>query len=443
MHKIQKKRLNDSLLATFAMGIIIFSTMLVGVLSIIMKYTDFSLYKHMNIVQKYVFPLETIIAVVLYIVIILRNKDNTKGIINTLRQNPVFFVFTVMIILMVISQIYNGIGYALEGYFELNLGETFDMELGYFAFVLFIATQVKKEKYKFALIRMHLLSSLILVIEGFVLFNMEPENGMVAVSRPQGFSSIFGNRNYYGYFLAFTVPLTASQFIFEKTKLWKTLSGLGFLANTIALSINDCLGSWIGAFGGMLFLILFFLLTDKKINWQAIALLFLFMLGIYLPGHILGTFEETMSIFGSDVVNVISGDEKAGSAGSGRWDVWKATVEAIKDNKLLGVGFEGASYRKDIFTVMVRPHNEFLQYALFHGIPVAILYFTGCLGVFIRAYKRRRNINKSAVICLTAAFSYLVSSVFGLTVYSTAMYLFVFLGMGYINQDENTEDSKG
>ena len=67
-------------------------------------------------------------------------------------------------------------------------------------------------------------------------------------------------------------------------------------------------------------------------------------------------------------------DEYAGSAGSGRWRIWRGTVSLIGQRPLLGWGME-AIYVHDLtsITVSTRPHNEYLQYALFHGIPAALL----------------------------------------------------------------------
>ena len=97
--------------------------------------------------------------------------------------------------------------------------------------------------------------------------------------------------------------------------------------------------------------------------------------------------------------------------------------------------YEGPPYN-------IRPHNEFMQYALFHGIPAAILYFVGCLGVFIRALRKKVYLDGASLVCLSAAFGYLVSSFFGLTLYTTAYFLFMFLGMGYVKVPENCEAEK-
>ena len=237
-----------------AVGIVILQTGIIGTLAIIMRHTDFSLYKHMALVQKYVFPIESIIAIMLYVIIISMIIVNKLSLRRILSSNPVFGIFSVMIIMIFISRVYNGLGYALDGYQEMGVGETFDMEVGYFAFVLFNATQVKKEKHKRFLLRCQIVVSIILVVAGFVIWNVDALYGYIATNRPEGFCSIFGNSNYYGYFLSFSVPLAASGVVFENKLYWKIICGISFVANTVALSINECIGAWVGAVVGIIFI---------------------------------------------------------------------------------------------------------------------------------------------------------------------------------------------
>jgi O-antigen ligase len=185
----------------------------------------------------------------------------------------------------------------------------------------------------------------------------------------------------------------------------------------------------------MLFIVVTHLIL-KKFNWQVVAVLVVFAICLYIPGHILGTFESTASTLGKDIVKVATGAEDAGAAGSARWKIWTATADIIKEYPVFGIGFEGVKAKRYVGPPYnIRPHNEFLQMALFHGIPALLLYFTGCLMVFIRALRKKASLDAMTLVCLTAAFSYLVSSFFGLTVYSAAPYLFLFLGMGYVVEE--------
>ncbi len=432
-----------SLLATIAISIAFIFPAVVAILAMLIKTTDFSLAWHMLYTQSYVLPAVCVISFAIYILVFARAKLENANLKEIIRKNPLLILFSLLVLLMFISQAYNGLDYAFGEYFIMQLGETFDMELSYFIFVLFCGTQVKIEKHKAFLLRVHLLVSMLLVLAGFVLWKNVFDFELVHI-RPDGFVSIFGNMNYYGYYLAISVPLAGSAFLYEKKISWKIVAMIAFIANTVALSLNDTMGSWIGAGFAVIFIAIVHYIVEKKINWKAILLIPVFIICLLVPGLFTGVFKDNFSNLFSDIGKIVSGDENAGDAGTKRWDEWKASIKVINENKLFGVGFEGAAYRDDVFIYNYRPHNEFIEYTLFYGIPVGILYIAGCLGVFIRALKRKEIMDGATLACLTAAFGYLVSSFFGLTVFSTAMFLFIFLGMGYVrekNEEKHNEIS--
>ena len=176
----------------------------------------------------------------------------------------------------------------------------------YFVFILFGATQIKIESHKRFLLRAQMIFSCILVIAAFVLWHSQVESSFFSDWTPR-FSSVFSNINYYGYYLAVAVPIAGAAFIYESELVWKAVAGISFVANTIALSLDDTLGAWVGAFLAVLFIIIAHLIIEKKVNWQALALIPVFMICLYLPGHIEGSFEDSLSSLTSDVSNVIMG----------------------------------------------------------------------------------------------------------------------------------------
>ena len=76
-----------------------------------------------------------------------------------------------------------------------------------------------------------------------------------------------------------------------------------------------------------------------------------------------------------------------------------------------------------------RPHNEYIQTALFMGIPAAILYLTGLFMLFIYCIKNRKQLPSYAIISGTAVFAYCISAFFGNSMYYTTPYFFMMLGM--------------
>ena len=71
-----------------------------------------------------------------------------------------------------------------------------------------------------------------------------------------------------------------------------------------------------------------------------------------------------------------------------------------------------------------------------------LLYFLGCFGIFLRALKKKKIMDGATLVSLCAAFGYLVSSFFGMTLFSTAAYLFIFLGMGYVREEPEKKETE-
>ena len=133
----------------------------------------------------------------------------------------------------------------------------------------------------------------------------------------------------------------------------------------------------------------------------------------------------------TDVEKIATGAEDANRAGTSRWGLVTATVRYISEHPLLGFGLEGIGNRLVSDVGTDRPHCEYLQYAAFFGIPAAVSYVLGVFHVFLNGLKHRYELGLYTKAALVAAFGYLVSAAFGNTMYYTAPYLFILLGLGY------------
>jgi len=120
----------------------------------------------------------------------------------------------------------------------------------------------------------------------------------------------------------------------------------------------------------------------------------------------------------------------ADMAGNGRWILWKGAIEIIKEYPFLGVGPDNLAvfYEKKGIS-WDRPHNEFLQIAASLGVP-AVLFYLSALGLgFFQLF---RNLKKMSIIEISAfvvVVGYLVSAMFGNTMYYTYPYFLIFLAI--------------
>ena len=423
-----------SLIATVAMVLFILAPALIALIDMEKKSIDFIMNTYIPLMRDRVFPIASLIILVLYILLAMRMKSEGVSLIKVLEHNPAAVFFAAAVILMLVSQLFNDIEHT-PNYYAFSLGESFGMELSYFIFILFGATQVRVESHKQFLIRTQIIASLIVVAAAFVLWHTQVDSTVFYDWTPR-FSSMFTNTNYYGYYLSVSVPLAGAAFLYEKGLLWKIIAGVAFAANTVGMSCCNTTGSWVAGALSVIFIVVTHLIIEKKVNWQALALVVVFAVCLFIPAHMLGTFEENWSTLGRDLGNIVEGNEEAEHAGTDRIKLWNAALDIVDEKPFLGIGFEGVKYREYVGPPYnIRPHNEFIQYALFHGIPMCVAYVIGCFAIFLRALLKKQKLSGATLACLCAAFGYLVGSFFGLTVYSTAVYLFIFLGMGYVREE--------
>jgi len=253
----------------------------------------------------------------------------------------------------------------------------------------------------------------------------------LSVFQGSGVCAVFHNSNHYGYYLAITIIASALLFVYEQ-KLWlRIVCAASAVTATIVLVINNTLGAYLAVlFVLILFVVycFFFVRENKLLS----VLLLLTFVGITV---IMTFFQDTIfsSILGlfGDIGNIIEdpletkNDNR--SSNIARWQLWKGTIRNLKDHPFLGFGVEGLLNTHHIGT----PHNEFLQYAEFFGIQTSLLYIAACCTVMLRAFFRIKTVDKTTVTGFFVCLGYLASSFFGVAIYYTTPFIYIFLGLTY------------
>lgn len=435
-----------SILACIAIGFVLFEPVFMFFYSFHSRSIDVYLMEAVVVINGWVFPLASAVTLVLYVLVLLRIRNENKGLIYHLKKNPLFCIFSLVVIWMFISQFYNmnnGLDAGFTDTPDWIRNESFDMQYSYFMVLLFAGSQIRLRKHKQFMLRCQLIISMMVVGCGFKIWLSDFLSFIYDDEFEQGFMAFFTNLNYYGYYLSVCVPIAGAMFVHEKNKVWKVIALISFAANTVALSLNTTRGAWLACILSVLFIIIATIIIEKKLNIFSLLLIPVFALALYIPGHITGTFEDNFSSLSSDITKVVTNAEDAETAGTDRIKLWLAGLDVVWDNPVFGIGFEGVYVREYVGApYMTRPHNEFIQHAMFYGLPMAIMYIIGCFGIFLRALRKKKSLDGATFSSLAGAFGYLVSSFFGLTVHSTAMFLFVFMGMGYVREPEELAEPK-
>ncbi len=345
------------------------------------------------------------------------------------RRNLPLLCFCAAMLLMVFSTYLNGFTYAaLHG--DLYRHESLFTYLLYFGIYYTTASVISAPRVKKLLLYTFLAAAFLLnsavVIETYV-----RQTKMFFAEHTIG---IFHQYNHYGYFLTVTVVLSAALTLLEKTKPLRIFAFLSFLLGSASLVLNGTFGCYLACIAGLLFLTAAVSLCRRKFSPGALVLLGILLLVTAALTPVDRTIYEKLFRFRNDVSGITSGSAgNTDEAGTGRWGLWRVTLGEIREHPLIGSGIEGIAdilIASSVFHTD-RPHNEYLQYAAFFGIPTLIAYLCGLFFVFRSALKHRAKTDACSLAALCAAFAYLVSACFGNTMYYTAPYLFLFLGLSF------------
>ena len=381
-----------------------------------------------------IFPFVTLCAALAYVLTLRQMRREKRSPLAELRENPTLILFALLLVWMCVNffilhpvpgGLFNGLMLRHES-FSLIL----EYYLGFFA----LGMALRDERLKLWLLRGLTGVSVFLVPCAFFL-RLHLTTELYSDWRPT-LDAIFTNPNYYGYFLSVVVGLCAGLFAAEERPRWCVFYAFALALNAVALGFNGTRGAWIGASFACLFLVIACRVRDGRFQRRSLIALGIFLVALSVTTYY-GNASRAIRLV-EDVQTVMRDPsfESAAHVGGGRWRIWIRCLEILRDNALFGIGFEGLYvWALDEYATNTRPHNEFLQYALFYGIPAGILYIAGCTSVYLRAVRRRARLDGLTLAALAGAFGYLIGSFFGVTVYNTAPFLFIMLGLGYVHAD--------
>lgn len=360
--------------------------------------------------------------IILFIIKSIHNKNTLK---EFAKENISFMFFIALVLIMIISTIKNGLDYyVLNG--DIYRRESLFTFIMYFLVFYFSASQMKAERLKAILIYVYLAGSAVIGVCA-IIHSCITE--LEAFSMNAGLATIFSNSNHYGYFLLIAICLSSATFIFEKNIALKIFSLAVFILNNVVLIINDTFGCWLAASVTLLSECIFICICRKKFDLLSAIPFIVFMLIAFIMGFWYDTiFAQVIKLF-VEVGKIAENDEDAGATGSGRWRLWVYTMQYISEKPILGWGVEGIADKLYEAGGNSRPHNEYLQYCAFFGIPAGIIYIIGVALAFIKCLKNRLNIGIFSFAAFVAAVGYAISACFGNTMYYTAPFFFIFLGM--------------
>ena len=360
-------------------------------------------------------------------------EKRTAG--SVLGGNKPFLIFAGFMLMMLISFLAVGIPVYDDPFGELGIyqNEGHIMYIMFFAVYFFLGSRIRSARIKALIIRGNVAVSLILALFGLTDYYIAPVAPLRITEMWDGcFPGIWNNPNHYGYYLTIMTLLSIGMMLYEKERGWQIFGMVSSAVHCVVTELNDTFGSYLAVWFGIVFIIAVNIIIFRKFPLKLlIPAAVLILATLFLPTW-QGSMTDNFVNLGNDTSNIVSASEAAQYAGSSRWALWLAAADGIKDSPFFGQGVEGWD---DILLARsgtgIHAHNEYLQYALFFGIPALCLYVAGIVAVFIRGLINRKKLDGFTVMALAAAFGYCVSAFFGNPKYYTAPYFFVMLGLAY------------
>ena len=124
-------------------------------------------------------------------------------------------------------------------------------------------------------------------------------------------------------------------------------------------------------------------------------------------------------------------------AGSGRAKLWRYGLIMISQKPILGYGAENLEAEYAKYNVNAdRPHNLLIQLATTSGIPGLLLYVSAIAIILFRGIKYLKVDDEVYLVAYFVTLAYLISAMFGNSMYYTSPYFFIFLGF-VMNKNAN------
>ena len=354
-----------------------------------------------------------------------------------IKNNAAIALFLFFALLMVLTTFVNGhtnimvYGYSYRG--EGLLGY-----LSYIVYFLLLAlnnSDKQKKIWLYTFVGTSAVAELITVYEHYALNTYDQD-------------FIFYQYNHYGYYLLMSLAISAMLIVISSKPWQKVIFSLSFILALLALIINDTFGCQIAAFAGIIALCAVYSIAKGKFKPVTLIPMALLILTFTFAGltseRLSGLISSNLLQIENDTGALAHGRENAEfSTGVSRIILWENGLKFISEEPIKGHGADMTMGRMLQASNLDndRCHCEYMNYAICFGIPAALVYIIAVFMVYFRGLKFRKKLTDIQLIGLCAAMFYLISAVVGNSMYYTAPFMFILLGMGYYKDDGSfTED---
>lgn len=362
-----------------------------------------------------------------------KKSENKKESIKEILPIFIFIIYMIWTLNSCLKaawrgQAFNGNSYRKEGYF---------MYINYAGF-FFCAMLLENKKLRKTLLNTFIIASIFLmsinrICLGGERFTNVFENNEIS-------DSVFRQFNHYGYYLMMSLICALGLFITEKNRILKIVYAIAYTLIGYALIYNDTFGCYLAILGILALYAIYALIKkiDRKEIFIAITIFALlsgitFSNGKNLAYQNISKLGEDIKIIFCKIMNIeIEGediDEKFEKTGTNRMELWTNGIDIVLKKPIIGYGADNIKHQYLLRRIdQDRPHNLLIYLSCVSGIPGMLIYVTAVGIIVIRGIKKLLKNNQSGKIYLIIVITYLISSMFGNSMYYTSPYFFIFLG---------------
>ena len=285
---------------------------------------------------------------------------------------------------------------------------------------------------------------------------------------------VFYNSNHYGYYLLMALTTIAILFITEKNKISKALYILSYILVLYYFILNNTFGCYIAFFITIIIFFVYEIYKKENVKASVVFLTIFIIMSFAVQSNGENIVMKNVSVLFTDIGKIINIDtpengiidkqlkennsnysddtkiknknkneidnQEYGSnsnkessswqkAGSGRAQLWKYGIQIFLEKPIIGYGPENLEKEYDRFNIQQdRPHNLIIQLATTSGIIGLLLYCTAIGIIIIKGIKKLKEKESMQKLVLFVIIAYLISAMFGNSMYYTSPYFFIFLG---------------
>ena len=371
----------------------------------------------------------------------IRHSENKK---QTLKELIPIFLFVIYMGWTLISclsasntrKAFYGTSYRREGYYR------YLMYAGYFlcAFLL------DSKKLRKILLNTFIIASIFLIIISRITLSGTRYTDIFVNTKIE--TTIFGQFNHYCYYIMMTLMCTLGLFLTEKNKVVKTVYAIAYAIIAYAMIYNDTFGCYLATIVTLILYTIYAIIKKKNRVAIFIAIIIFILLSIFTTKDGRNVAHTNIETFISDISAVLAkfgistksetGEPKKDyeikndfmAAGTNRGELWHNAYHFILKNPIIGYGADnlGEQYENVQMRGKDRPHNLILYLACVSGIPGMLLYVIAVGIIVIKAIIKLMKNNDNGIISLLVVVAYLISSMFGNSMFYTSPFFFIFLG---------------